>query len=222
MAGPRPMPGPNQPQGYQQNYAPPPGNYPPGQPYQNYPPPKKSGGMMKGCIIALVIVFVLGFVGVAAIGGLAWFGISKGMEMLDKECDASVAVADSFMSKLAAGDVKGAHALCDSTITPEALQDFFTRYEKQLKGNKGLTYSTEEIPGLGLKMRGAVNVVNDEGWVTLNAADLVGQTGVKVRLTFHRSGGGSYKVMGFWLENVPDVPSQPLGSGSVPRSRSGD
>ena len=60
------MPGPNQPQGYQQNYAPPPGNYPPGQPYQNYPPPKKSGGKRKGCIIALVILVSLGGFDVSA------------------------------------------------------------------------------------------------------------------------------------------------------------
>ena len=193
MAGPRPMP--NQQPGYpsqgypQQQYAPPPGSY--GQP--QYPQKKGSSGIMKGCIIAFVLIFVLGLIGVAGIGGLAWFGISKASQMFDKEVDSAVSVSDDFMKKLATGDVKGAHSLCDSTISEQQLGDFYKAYEKVLKDNKGLKYNTIDI--MGVQLRGNVSIQNDDAYVTLQPADAVGQEGVKIVLQMHRPPGTSaYKV----------------------------
>ncbi|CAG0928086.1 hypothetical protein PLCT1_00617 [Planctomycetaceae bacterium] len=186
MAGPRPMP--NQPPGYQQQYAPPGG-------YQQPPYPQKKGssGIMKGCIIAFVVIFILGIVGVVGIGGLAWFGISKASQMFDKEVDSAVSVSDDFMKKLAAGDVKGAHSLCDSTISEPQLGEFYKAYEKVLKDNKGLKYNTIDI--MGVQLRGNVSIQNDDAYVSLQPADAVGQTDVKVVLQMHRPPGASaYKV----------------------------
>ncbi len=177
-------------QGYpQQQYSPQQGGY--GQP--QYPQKKGSSGIMKGCIIAFVIIFIVGG-GLLALGvGAAWFGISKVSEMTGKEVDGAVATSDNFMKKLAAGDVKGAHALCDSTITEAQLTDFYKAYEKVLKDNKGLKYNTIDI--MGVQLRGNVSIQNDDAYVSLQPADAVGQTDVKVVLQMHRPPGASaYKV----------------------------
>ncbi len=208
MAGPRPMPG-QQPQGFPQQYAPPPG----------YQPPKAGGsGVLKGCIIAFVVMFILGSLAVAGIGGLAWFGVSKASQALGQEVDASITVSDQFMAKLAAGDIKGAHSLCDPVIKEEALNAYFQANEKYLKANKGVTYKTEEL--MGISVRGAVSVHNNEGWVMLNPADLNGHSGVQVRFVLYRS-GGTYRVKGFWLDNVPGASEAPLGEQHMPASSSG-
>lgn len=187
MAGPRPMP--NQQPGYpQQQYAPPPGGYPP-----QYPQKKGSSGIMKGCIIAFVIMFIVGG-GLLAVGvGAAFWGVSKASEMFDKEVDQAVAVSDDFMKKLASGDVKGAHALCDTSISAQQLDDYFKAYEKVLKDNKGLKYNATEF--MGLQLRGNVNINNNDAYVTLNPADVNGQNDVKMVLQLHRPPGASgYKV----------------------------
>lgn len=186
MAGPRPMP--NQPPMYpQQQYAPPPPGYP------QYPQKKGSSGIMKGCIIAFIVLVILGG-GMLALGvGAAWFGISKASEMFDKEVDQAVSVSDDFMKKLAAGDVKGAHALCDSTISEQQLGEFYKAYEKVLKDNKGLKYNTIDI--MGVQLRGNVNITNDDAYVMLQPADVNGQSDVKITLQLHRAPGtSSYKV----------------------------
>jgi hypothetical protein len=187
MAGPRPMP--NQQPGYpQQQFAPPQGGYPP-----QYPQKKGSSGIMKGCIIAFVIIFIVGG-GLLAVGvGAAFWGVSKASEMFDKEVDQAVAVSDDFMKKLASGDVKGAHALCDTTISEQQLNDYFKAYEKVLKDNKGLKYNATEF--MGLQLRGNVNINNNDAYVTLNPADVNGQNDVKMVLQMHRPPGASgYKV----------------------------
>ncbi len=177
-------------QGYpQQQYAPQQGGY--GQP--QYPQKKGSSGIMKGCIIAFIVLVILGG-GLLALGaGAAWFGISKASEMFDKEVDTAVSVSDDFMKRLAAGDVKGAHALCDSTISEQQLSEFFKAYEKVLKDNKGLKYNTIDI--MGVQLRGNVSINNDDAYVTLQPADVTGQAYVKMVLQMHRPpGAGAYKV----------------------------
>ncbi|CAG0966153.1 hypothetical protein PLCT2_01052 [Planctomycetaceae bacterium] len=204
-------------QGYpQQQYSPQQGGY--GQP--QYPQKKGSSGIMKGCIIAFVIIFIVGG-GLLALGvGAAWFGISKVSEMTGKEVDGAVATSDNFMKKLAAGDVKGAHALCDSTITEAQLTDFYKAYEKVLKDNKGLKYNTVEI--MGIQVRGNVNVHNDDAYVTLQPADVNGQADLKVALQLHRAPGSSeYKVQYFGITGfMPTENAGPLGDMHQPTHRS--
>jgi hypothetical protein len=202
-------------QGYpQQQYAPQQGGY--GQP--QYPQKKGSSGVMKGCIIAFVVILVLGIVGVVGIGGLAWFGLSKASEMFDKEVDSAVSVSDDFMKKLAAGDVKGAHSLCDSTISEQQLGEFYKAYEKVLKDNKGLKYNTIDI--MGVQLRGNVSIQNDDAYVTLQPADAVGQTDVKIVLQMHRPPGASaFKVRYIAITGyTPTEGSGTLGDTYTPTS----
>lgn len=213
MAGPRPMP--NQPPIYpQQNYGPPPG-------YPQYPQKKGSSGVLKGCIIAAIVIFILGGAVVAMGVGAAWFGISKASEMFDKEVDQAVVVSDDFMKKLAAGDIKGAHALCESGISEQQLDEFAKAYEKVLKGNKGLKYNTLDI--MGIQLRGNVNVHNDEAHVMLNPADVIDQSGVQVAFTLRRASGTStYKVLHVAITGfTPTEGGGSLGSAYHAPTRSG-
>lgn len=54
----------------------------------------------------------------------------------------------------------------------------------------------------------------------LNPADLNGHSGVQVRFVLYRS-GGTYRVKGFWLDNVPGASEAPLGEQHMPASSSG-
>lgn len=186
MAGPRPMP--NQPPGYQQQYAPPGG-------YQQPPYPQKKGssGIMKGCIIAFVVIFILGLLFTLFVGGAVWFGATKLSEATAVEFDSAEKVSNEFLQKLAAGDVKGAHAKCESTISEPQLAEFYRAYEQVLKDNKGVTYNSVEAGPV--KIRGNYSSINGDTTISLNGADVNGQKGVQITFQVRKQPGSSdYRI----------------------------
>lgn len=163
--------------------------------------PQKGGGFLKGCIILVIVLGVLGLLAGVAVVGVTYWGMGKINEALNKETDVAIKISDDFMSKLAKGDIAAAAALCDKEfITEEQLGVLYKAYEPILKDNKGLTYKREQV--LNISAAGMPQVVNDEWWIQLFPASVNG-TKASAHFMLHRSSGASdYKIQSFGITGV--------------------
>ncbi|MCC6575436.1 MAG: hypothetical protein IT462_16790 [Planctomycetes bacterium] len=210
MAGPRPM---QQPPGY-------------GQPQQViYVQQPQKSGFMKGCIIAFVVLLVLG---VLAAGGIG-FAIYKGAEYLSTtftaEAEAATKITDDFMAKIGKGDFKGAYDLCEADkIKDEDLENFYNAYKDALKGNKGLSYHKETVPLVNISLVGAPYIYNDEAWIQMFPATITGGD-AKIAFLVHRKGTGSpYKIKWMAITGAKvgtEGKPEPIGDATIPHQNSG-
>ena len=178
---------------------------PPPPPQGGYPQPQKKSGMMKGCIIAAIIVGVLGVLTIGSCVACVYIAT----DMVGDETEAGKMVAEDFLGKLSDGDIDGAHALCDSSsISRSSLEEYFLRHEAVLRGNTGITFDVQTMG-----MWGTMAKMNETTTVVLFPAHLNNATGVQTAFQLRRTGENPYRIIVF--EVTGDNPVDPA-SGTTP------